>query len=63
MKFPETPDQIADELLAWFERGQGGLVRFCRKANPEAQAYAHNWFEKARGRINTLADQIRKLNG
>ncbi len=62
MKFPKTPDQIADELIIWFERGKGGLVRFCEIANPEAAAQADMWFERGRARINTLADAIRALD-
>lgn len=61
MKHPQTPDEIADELLLWFERGKGGLVRFTRIANPEATAQAELWFEKGRARINTLAEAIRRL--
>ena len=62
MKYPKTPDEVADALMEWFERGKGGLVCFCRVANPEAQKHAERWFEKGRAKINGLVDAIRNLD-
>ena len=61
VKHPETPDDVADELMLWFENGKGGLVRISEQNCPELTAQAELWFEKGRARLTGLADAIRNL--
>ena len=64
MKYPETPEEIAQELEEWYDSGKRGLniQSFCRgEANPAAQAKAEHWYEKGRARLNGLIGAIRRL--
>jgi hypothetical protein len=61
VKHPKTPDDIADELMLWFENGKGGLVRLSQRANPEVTAQVELWFEKGRARLSGLAAAVRNL--
>jgi len=63
MKYPETPEEIADELELWYDSGKRGLniQSFCGEKKPAAQAKAEHWYEKGRARLNGLIGAIRRL--